>query len=87
MSKKILLTSFQTWLPHQTSNSSDDLLLKIQKEEYFEAYLTFLRQLPVNIEQASEKAIAAIDQIKPDVVIYYGMTEKRDRLSVEQNAE
>src|SRR6476661_6354881 len=31
MTAKILLTSFDTWLPHQKSNSSDDLLAKISK--------------------------------------------------------
>jgi pyroglutamyl-peptidase len=85
MNEKILITSFQTWLPHQTSNSSDDLLLKIQKEN-FGAYLTFLRQLPVDIDRATQKAIAAIDLIKPDVVICCGMAESRDRLTIESNA-
>jgi pyroglutamyl-peptidase len=85
MSEKILLTSFQTWLPHQTSNSSDDLLLKIQ-EEGFETSLTFLRQLPVDIERASQKALTAIALIKPNLVICCGMAEARDRLSVESQA-
>jgi pyroglutamyl-peptidase len=65
MAKKILLTSFQTWLPHQVSNSSDDLLTKIQEQE-FAAVLTFLRRLPVDVALASSKAIAIIQTLQPD---------------------
>ncbi len=57
MSIKLLLTSFQTWLPHQTSNSSDDLLEIIQKQQSNEDSLFFLRNLPVNTELATQKVI------------------------------
>jgi pyroglutamyl-peptidase len=85
MAKKILLTSFQTWLPHQVSNSSDDLLTKIQEQE-FAAVLTFLRRLPVDVALASSKAIAIIQTLQPDVVICCGMAESRNLLTIESNA-
>ena len=84
---KILLTSFQTWLPHQKSNSSDDLLAKIQKLNYSRSVsLYFLRNLPVDIDLASIKVIAEIDRIRPDIIICCGMAEKRDKLTVEFQA-
>ncbi|MEM6612531.1 MAG: peptidase C15 [Cyanobacteria bacterium P01_C01_bin.72] len=84
---KILLTSFQTWLPHQKSNSSDDLLEISQKSNYVAvADLFFLRNLPVNIEQASHKVIKEVEHIQPEVVICCGMAEKRTKLTIESNA-
>lgn len=83
---KILLTSFQTWLPHQKSNSSDDLLAEIENIDYsHHVSLSFLRNLPVDIELASKKAIAKIDEIQPDVIICCGMAERRDKLTIESN--
>jgi pyroglutamyl-peptidase len=82
----ILLTSFQTWLPHQKSNSSDDLLEEVAKLESFPHSLTFLRHLPVDISQASERAIAKINELQPDIIICCGMAESRRQLSVESNA-
>ncbi|MBD2017264.1 peptidase C15 [Microcoleus sp. FACHB-53] len=82
----ILLTSFQTWLPHQKSNSSDDLLAEVAKLESFSHSLTFLRHLPVDISQASERAIAKINELQPDIIICCGMAESRRQLSVESNA-
>ncbi len=83
---KILLTSFQTWLPHQVSNSSDDLLEYIKSQEIKGVFFSFLRQLPVDISLASQQAIAAIDEIQPQVVICCGMAESRQQLTVESNA-
>ena len=84
--KKLLLTSFQTWLPHQKSNSSDDLIAIVEKQPCDFASLFCLRQLPVNIEQASKKAIATIEQIQPDGIICCGMAESRKYLTIESNA-
>ena len=81
MSQKILLTSFQTWLAHQTSNASDDLLIKLQNTTFY-----YLRQLPVDIARASERTIAAIEDIQPEIIICCGMAESRYRLTVESNA-
>lgn len=86
MKHKILLTSFQTWLSHQKSNSSDDILEIIQNKNYSFASMFFLRNLPVDIELAKEKAISAIATIKPDAIICCGMAEKRNKLSIESNA-
>ncbi|EDX72346.1 hypothetical protein MC7420_1015 [Coleofasciculus chthonoplastes PCC 7420] len=84
------MTSFQTWLPHQKSNASDDLLLKLQAEnDSFPDQtisLTFLRQLPVDVFPASDLAIAKIEHLQPDVVICCGMAESRSRLTVEAGA-
>jgi len=83
MNGKILLTSFQTWLPQQTSNSSDDLLQEITKLDEFSSSLTFLRQLPVDVSQASSRAIAKIEELQPNVMICCGMAAKRQKLTVE----
>ncbi|ACK68651.1 peptidase C15 pyroglutamyl peptidase I [Gloeothece citriformis PCC 7424] len=86
MKKKLLLTSFQTWLPHHVSNSSDDLLINFHQECLSNDDIIFLRQLPVDIIRASEQAIAAIETLAPDVVICCGMAESRYQLTVESNA-
>lgn len=92
MEKKILLTSFTTWLPHHTSNSSDDLLDKISNYPHtkFDVFtspsLTFLRNLPVDVELASSYVITKINQIAPDAIICCGMAECREHLSIESNA-
>ncbi|MGF1542386.1 MAG: peptidase C15 [Pleurocapsa sp.] len=84
--KKILLTSFQTWLPHQKSNSSDDLIAIIENQSCDFASLFCLRQLPVNIEQASQEAIATLAQFQFDAIVCCGMAEKRKKLTLESNA-
>lgn len=85
MPAKLLLTSFQTWLPHQTSNSSDDLLEIIQKQSNLNS-LSFLRQLPVNVELAARKVIKTIETVNPTGIICCGMAETRKTLTVESNA-
>lgn len=80
----LLLTSFTTWLTHQKSNSSDDLLAILEQQKEYDCY--YLRQLPVEIETASKKAIAIIQQIQPLSIICCGMAESRYRLSIESNA-
>ncbi len=84
--QKILLTSFETWLPHQKSNSSDDLLGEVAKLDSLSYSLTFLRHLPVDVPQASDRAIAKINELQPDIIICCGMAESRRQLSVESNA-
>ncbi|GAB4550415.1 MAG: hypothetical protein Tsb0014_44960 [Pleurocapsa sp.] len=86
MNSKILLTSFQTWLAHHKSNSSDDLLATVQKQNYDFVSLSFLRNLPVDIELASQKAIATIKELQPDAIICCGMAELRNTLTIESNA-
>ncbi len=63
------------------------LLAKIQKLNYSHYIsLFFLRNLPVDIELASERLIAEIEHIQPDVIICCGMAEKREKLTLESNA-
>ncbi|MBD2464835.1 peptidase C15 [Oscillatoria sp. FACHB-1407] len=85
MPKTLLLTSFQTWMPHQRSNASDDLLLEIGQQNPSPSWHV-LRQLPVDFELAPQKAIAHVTQLQPDVVVCCGMAESRSRLSVESRA-
>ena len=87
MKTKILLTSFQTWLPHQKTNSSDDLLARTQKFDYSAmTSLSFLRNIPVDIKLASQQVIAEIEKAEPDVIICCGMAERRNKLTIESNA-
>ena len=83
MSKKILFTSFTTWLSHQKSNSSDDLLQEIQIAGDRNS---FLRQLPVDIELASKSVISKIAELQPDIIICCGMAESRSQLTIEAKA-
>lgn len=86
MSIKLLLTSFQTWLPHQISNSSDDLLKIMEKQQNNFNYLCFLRKLPVNTQLATQKVIETIKIINPQGIICCGMAESRQILTIESNA-
>jgi pyroglutamyl-peptidase len=48
--------SIATWLPHHQSNSSEDLLEAIASSR-LNPCLTFLRQLPIELESASALTI------------------------------
>ncbi|MEG4800839.1 peptidase C15 [Microcoleus sp. ARI1-B5] len=86
MTTKILLTSFDTWRPHQKSNSSDDLLAKISQMQSLPYSLTFLRKLPVDFQEAPNLAIAQINKLQPDTIICCGMAESRQKLTLESCA-
>lgn len=86
MNKKILLTSFQTWMPHQASNSSDDLLEKVSKLGIISPHLIFLRQLPVDVYAAASLVIAKIEELQPNSIICCGMAEAYSKLTVESCA-
>jgi pyroglutamyl-peptidase len=86
MTKKILLTSFTTWLPHHKTNSSDDILEKISQLNYTFAALNFLRQLPVNIQLASKIVMEKVQTLEPDLIVCCGMAERRQHVSIESNA-
>jgi pyroglutamyl-peptidase len=86
MKKRILLTSFTTWLPDQKSNSSDDLLFEVTKLNSLPCDLQFLRLLPVDIELASAEVIAKIEEYQPDYIVCCGMAAGREKLSVEMGA-
>lgn len=81
----LLLTSFTTWLPHQSSNSSDDLLAELLQRNC-SIDLHTLRQLPVDFGLAPQQTIAQIQTLKPQAVVCCGMAESRSKLSVESQA-
>jgi len=84
---KILLTSFATWMEHQRSNASDDLIQAILERDRFGSDCYFLRQIPVDFELALKQTIAKINEIQPDITICCGMAETRQRLSLESNGK
>ncbi|MBD2042767.1 peptidase C15 [Microcoleus sp. FACHB-672] len=86
MRRKILLTSFDTWLPHQISNSSDDLLERVSQLDCLPSSLTFLRKLPVDFELAPALALAKIEELQPDIILCCGMAEGREKLTIESRA-
>jgi pyroglutamyl-peptidase len=86
MKKRILLTSFDTWLENQPSNSSDDLLFEVAKLDSLPYDLNFLRLLPVDIELASYRVIAKIKTYQPDYIVCCGMAASRQKLSLEVGA-
>ncbi|MEH2412897.1 MAG: hypothetical protein V7K36_29835 [Nostoc sp.] len=64
MKKRILLTSFDIWLKDQQSNSFDDLLFEVTKLDLIPHDLSFLRQLPVDVQLASTQVIEQINAIQ-----------------------
>ncbi len=86
MRPKILLTSFQPWLAHHLSNSSDDLLAEWQTQPFSAGDRIFLRQLPVHAEQASQATLKAIATHRPDGIVCCGMAESRECLTIESQA-
>lgn len=81
---KILITSFTTWLPHQKSNSADDLLELIFSLSTLD--LVLLRHLPVDVDRATKQVIKAIAQSQPTALVCCGMAESRDNLAIEVQA-
>ncbi|MBW4602708.1 MAG: peptidase C15 [Calothrix sp. FI2-JRJ7] len=84
--KRLLLTSFDIWLPHHKSNSSDDLLEEVTRLGALPHALTLVRKLPVDVKGAVDQVIAKIRETQPDYIICCGMAESRSCLSVESNA-
>lgn len=81
-----LITSFQTWLPHQKSNASDDLLALLIEQRQLPPQAICLRQLPVDFDLAPERVIGAIEQHRPRKILLCGMAEGRSHLSLEAQA-
>ncbi|OLP15505.1 hypothetical protein BST81_25950 [Leptolyngbya sp. 'hensonii'] len=86
MANKLLLTSFDVWMPHHRSNASDDLLAALLQQELPISEVHCLRRLPVHFQQAPERVIAAIQQVQPDLILCCGMAETRSHLSLESSA-
>ncbi|MBW4652454.1 MAG: peptidase C15 [Kaiparowitsia implicata GSE-PSE-MK54-09C] len=85
MPRRLLLTSFSTWRADQRSNSSDDLI-ELLPQDTWDTATPLLRLLPVDVAQATERAIAYIHAFTPDVVVCCGMAEGRSRLHLERQA-
>lgn len=85
MTAKLLLTSFDTWLPHHKSNASDDLLELISQHPNFPKAI-LLRKLPVDFDLAPAKLIEKLKQTTPDILVCCGMAETRTKLTVESRA-
>jgi pyroglutamyl-peptidase len=81
----ILITTFQTWLPHQLSNSSDDLVWHLAQTDQLPIGCHLLRQIPVDFHAAPATVIAKIAELQPAFVVCCGMAEQRLSLSVESN--
>ncbi|MGK7907928.1 MAG: peptidase C15 [Synechococcus sp.] len=81
----VLATSFKTWLPHQPTNSSDDLLGLLKSSPSGE-FVTCLRKLPVHSERACESIVSAISRQETRLLLCCGMAEGRQRLNLEQFA-
>ncbi|MEM6502723.1 MAG: peptidase C15 [Cyanobacteria bacterium P01_C01_bin.89] len=84
MTHKLLVTSFQTWLPHQSENSSDVLLETTKAKLSSDCIL--LRKLPVDFVAAPQLVLQAVKQNRPRAVVACGMAEGRSLLTVEQFA-
>lgn len=82
MQKKILLTSFEIWLSQQESKAND-LLLALAKMASLSDDLNFLHRLPVDVQLASSRVIAKINDIQPDYIIRCAMAVSPSQLSVE----
>lgn len=87
MTKKILLTSFDVWKQHHSSNSSDDLLHELIQHDRLPQNTYLLRKLPVDFQLAPEAVISKIEEWEPDAVVCCGMAERRSLLSIESNGK
>ena len=85
-SADLLLTSFVPWLAHQTSNSSDDLVVALQDQNKLPIDSVWLRHVPVCFELAPALVIPELLRLRPQAIICCGMAESRTRLSIEKQA-
>jgi pyroglutamyl-peptidase len=86
MKNRILITSFDTWLPHQKSNASDDLLLALEAEAALPPSCRVLHRLPVSVDQAFAQIAGALARQPAEILVCCGMAEQRSRLSIELRA-
>lgn len=83
---QLLITTFDTWLPHQHSNAADDLIQQAIDRQDFPPETLLLRHLPVDTAAASLPVFHYIERFRPTVILCCGMAESRSRLSLEQQA-
>ncbi len=87
MTRRILLTSFDIWEPHHTSNAADDLLAAMMQHNLLTERHGTIRKLPVDFQQAPQQVIARIQTFQPDLIVCGGMAEQRSQLTVESNGK
>ncbi|WP_353259845.1 peptidase C15 [Prochlorothrix hollandica] len=80
----LLLTSFDVWLAHHITNSSDDLLEHLHHTQGLPPQCHLLRRLPVAVAPALAQVQAAILAHRPRWVVCCGMAESRSRLELER---
>ena len=88
----LLLTSFDTWLPSQESNSSEDLLQALTHRWQNKASTPpqawiILHRLPVDTDRAFTQIRTAIDRHQAQWIICCGMAESRTDLTLEWQAK
>jgi pyroglutamyl-peptidase len=86
MTAPILITTFDTWLPHQKSNASDDLILALEAQGALPEHCRVLHRLPVDVGAAFEQIQAVVAEQLPAYILCCGMAESRSRLSIELQA-
>jgi pyroglutamyl-peptidase len=84
MKNDILITSFTTWKPHQTSNAADDLLQRFIDEKGDVCH--YLRKIEVDFALAPRRVLERFDALLPKVVVCCGMAEERTHLNIESQA-
>lgn len=83
---RLLITTFDTWLPHHRSNAADDLIQQAIDRQDLPPDTLLLRHLPVDNTAASALVCDYIDRVHPRVILCCGMAESRSRLSLERQA-
>lgn len=83
---RILITTFDTWLPHQKSNASDDLVLALEAIAALPHNCQVLHSLPVDVDGAFEVIQTAAQDNLPDYILCCGMAEQRAKLNFELQA-
>ena len=82
----ILITSFAAWRPHQSANSSDQLVAELAETPDLANSVAVFRQLPVNLPIARSLTIAKLQQLRPQILLCCGMAESRQQLTLEAEA-
>ncbi|MGC9502345.1 peptidase C15 [Baaleninema sp.] len=87
MNYDFAFTSFDTWLPHQTSNSSDELLAALHQLDRLPPSSLLVRRLRVDTQIASAIVLDRLRRFRPRWVVCCGMAESRSTLAVEVQAK
>ncbi|MDC0835791.1 hypothetical protein AY599_12740 [Leptolyngbya valderiana BDU 20041] len=80
-------TSFDTWLPQQTTNSSDELLAALHQLDRLPPSSLLVRRLRVDTQIASAIVLDRLHRFRPRWIVCCGMAESRSTLTVEVQAK